>query len=173
LNNIRIIKDSIIKANVDVIVNAANTRLKRGGGVDGAIHHAEGPELQTFLNQFTPISAGEVVITPAFNLKAKQIYHAVGPIWLKDRLEIQYVEILKKTYMTIFNLAKEHNINSIAIPNIFTGVYGFPKELAASTVYELVQTMKDIKPLPFDIHFYCFDEENYLLYKEHFKDEIF
>ena len=172
MKHIKIFNDSITKANVDVIVNAANAELIRGGGVDGAIHQAAGRELQTFLNQFTPISAGEVVITPAFNLNAKHIFHAVGPIWLNNLLEHQYVETLKKTYMTIFNLAKEHNINSIAIPNISTGVYGFPKELAASTVYELVQTLKDIKPLPFDIHFYCFDEENYLLYKEFFKDEI-
>lgn len=157
-----ILNGDITTAAVDVMVNAANSQLKRGGGVDGAIHQAAGPQLQIMLNTFSPIKPGELVITEGFNLNVKYIFHAVGPIWNKDH---NAPELLRDTYMAIYKSMMKMKLKSVAIPNISTGVYGFPKQLAASIVYEATKSVESSNLI---IYFYCFDLENYNLYSSLF-----
>jgi O-acetyl-ADP-ribose deacetylase (regulator of RNase III) len=113
---------------VDAIVNAANTRLIRGGGVDGAIHRAAGPELQEELNAIGGCPTGQAVVTRAYRLKAKRIIHAVGPVWQGGgRGE---AELLASCYRTALALAAGHGLKTVAFPAISTGIYGYPLDAA-------------------------------------------
>ncbi len=124
----------ITTLNYDAIVNAANSRLAGGGGVDGAIHRAAGivqlqEACQAIIADIDSLPAGETVITPGFNLSAKHIIHTVGPIWRGgDQNEPQ---LLRNAYLNSLKLAKEHNITTIAFPAISCGAYGYPVEQAA------------------------------------------
>lgn len=127
---IEIVQGDITDLHVDAIVNAANARLIRGGGVDGAIHRAAGPELAEALARYDGCPTGGAVITPGFRLGAAWIIHAVGPVWQGGGAREE--DLLANAYRSAFNLAREHGgIRSIAFPAISTGVYGFPKEPAA------------------------------------------
>jgi O-acetyl-ADP-ribose deacetylase (regulator of RNase III) len=165
---IKIIKGDITKVNVDVVVNAANTSLMGGGGVDGAIHKAGGP---TILEECRKIVAkqggcktGEAVITSAGQLPAKFVIHTVGPIWRGGNKREK--QNLSDCYRNSLQLALDNNCNSIAFPNISTGVYGFPKaeaaKIAITTVKDFLKVHDEIK----EIIFVCFDQENYELLKE-------
>lgn len=120
----------ITTLDVDAIVNAANEQLRGGGGVDGAIHRAAGPELVKASRALRPIRTGEAVMTPAFNLHARYVIHAVGPVWHGgSRGE---AELLDSAYEASFARAREvRDVRTIAFPAISTGVYGYPKERAA------------------------------------------
>ncbi len=119
----------ITKLEVDAIVNAANSSLLGGGGVDGAIHRAAGPELKAFTAQLGGCPTGQARISPGFRLPARWVIHTVGPVWHGgDRGEAQ---LLEAAYRNSFELARLHGVRSIAFPAISTGVYRFPKEQAA------------------------------------------
>ncbi|MFC6267548.1 O-acetyl-ADP-ribose deacetylase [Frigoriflavimonas asaccharolytica] len=162
---IELLKGDITKIKVDAIVNAANTSLLGGGGVDGAIHKAGGPkileECYTIRNKQGGCKVGEAVITNAGNLSAEKIIHTVGPRWNNGNSNEE--EKLRSCYIECLKLAEANNLTSIAFPNISTGIYGFPKDKAAKIAFETVTQWKSetIK----NIIFVCFDDENYSLYK--------
>jgi O-acetyl-ADP-ribose deacetylase len=127
---IDVVHADITTLDVDAIVNAANPTLRGGGGVDGAIHRAAGPELARVAGGMAPCPTGDAVITPGFNLRAKFVIHAVGPIWRGGSHDES--ELLRRAYERSFALAEEQSaIRSIAFPAISTGAYGFPKPAAA------------------------------------------
>jgi len=132
-------KHSRTTQDVDVIVNAANPYLLPGGGVDGAIHRAAGPLLYEELKHYKGLPTGKVLLTKGYKLKAPYIIHAVGPIWDEEKKDT-LSSLLTQTYQSIYEIVSLHGFKTIAIPNISTGVYGFPKTLAASLV---IQTTLD------------------------------
>jgi O-acetyl-ADP-ribose deacetylase (regulator of RNase III) len=168
---IEIIRGDITALEVDAIVNAANSSLMGGGGVDGAIHGAAGPELLAECRRIAaarrPGEAcppGEAVITGAYRLPCKKVIHTVGPIWQGGgRGE---PEILASCYRNSLFLANSEGLAAIAFPNISTGIYGYPREAAAETALKAV---KDTLPRTGGINqvlCVCFDEANYRLYQE-------
>ena len=135
---IEIFRGDITTLEVDAIVNAANSALAGGGGVDGAIHRAAGPELVRASRALAPCPPGDAVITPGFDLPARYVIHAVGPIWSGGgRGE---PELLRSAYDRSFALAlAQGDVGSIAFPAISTGVYGFPKPLAAEIAMDAMR----------------------------------
>jgi O-acetyl-ADP-ribose deacetylase (regulator of RNase III) len=157
---IEIVRGDITTLDVDAIVNAANSTLLGGGGVDGAIHRAAGPELASASGPLGPCPPGEAIITPGFRLRARFVIHAVGPIWSGgDHGE---PAILRRAYSHAFQIARETSgIRSIAFPAISTGAYGFPKDRAARIA---LTVMVDNEP-QFDRIVAClFDSESEQLY---------
>lgn len=162
---ITLTKADITKTVADAIVNAANSSLLGGGGVDGAIHRAGGKAIlddcRAIRNRQGKCATGEAVITTAGNLPAKKVIHTVGPVW--NGGTIGEPEKLRDCYLNSLKLASEHGLKSIAFPNISTGIYGYPKEEAAAVA---VQTVRDFDSDAIEeVIFVCFDEENYLIYK--------
>ena len=161
--NIELVKGDITKMEVDAIVNAANKSLLGGGGVDGAIHRAAGPELLDECRSLNGCETGESKITKSYNLMAKFIIHTVGPVWHGGMNNES--QLLTNCYKNSLQLALDNNLSGIAFPNISTGVYRFPKDLASSiairTVNNFLNQTKKIKK----VLFVCFDEENYDIYK--------
>ena len=164
---IELTKGDITKMQVDAIVNAANTSLLGGGGVDGAIHRAGGPAI---LEECMKIRArqggckvGEAVITTAGNMPAKYVIHTVGPVWSQGKKDAD--ELLTNAYRNSLTLALENNVKTIAFPNISTGIYHFPKDRAAAiaigTVNEFLSKHQQIDK----VIFVCFDEENFEIYQ--------
>ena len=132
---IEIFRGDITTLDVDAIVNAANAALAGGGGVDGAIHRAAGPELVRASRALAPCPPGEAVITPGFDLPARYVIHAVGPVWSGGAAGEP--ALLRSAYDRSFSLAvAQGDVRSIAFPALSTGVYGFPKPLAAEIAME-------------------------------------
>ncbi|WP_439881760.1 O-acetyl-ADP-ribose deacetylase [Pontibacter sp. MBLB2868] len=166
---IDVIKGDITKQEVDAIVNAANSSLLGGGGVDGAIHRAGGPAILEECKQIRAkqggCPTGEAVITTGGKLPAKYVIHTVGPVWHGGNQ--REPELLANCYRNSLQLANENDVQSIAFPNISTGVYGYPKDKAANVAVQAVQDylqqhqQSGIK----NVRFVCFDDENYALYK--------
>ena len=157
----------------DAIVNAANSSLMGGGGVDGAIHRAAGPGLLEECIRIArerrdipngPCPAGDAVITGPGKLPCKKIIHTVGPIWHGGKY--REPEILASCYRKSLLLAEAAGLTSIAFPNISTGVYGYPKDKAARVAVEAVRKTLDETPGIKRVVFVCFDEENFRLYAE-------
>src|SRR5262245_9215688 len=146
----------ITTLDADAIVNAANTRLQRGGGVDGAIHRAAGPELQAACNTLGGCETGSAKITRGYRLPARHVIHAVGPVWHGGGSNED--ALLASCYRTALDLAAEHELASIAFPAISTGIYGFPADRAAriavSTVASVLQSPRVITR----VVFCCFAE---------------
>ncbi|MBM3435203.1 MAG: O-acetyl-ADP-ribose deacetylase [Bacteroidetes bacterium] len=161
---IHIEQGDITKLSADAIVNAANRSLLGGGGVDGAIHRAAGPQLLEECRMLNGCHTGDVKITKGYNLPAKYVIHAVGPVWRGGTSGEP--ELLRSCYLKSLHLAADHNLISIAFPNISTGIYGFPKEKAAEIAIVTVQEWSRENALPEKIFFVCFDEENFRLYRE-------
>ena len=160
MGKIQVIHGDITKMLVDAIVNAANSGLQGGGGVDGAIHRAGGPSIMEECRKFGGCPTGEAVMTTAGNLPAKFVIHTVGPIWNGGNSNEE--QLLANTYQNSLKLANENQIKSIAFPNISTGIYGFPKDKAARIAIDT--TRKFLKSSDIDVTFVCFDDENYNLY---------
>jgi len=163
---INYIQADITQLEVDAIVNAANTSLLGGGGVDGAIHRAGG---KAILDDCIKIRdrqggcpVGEAVITTAGKLPSKKVIHTVGPRWNGGKN--QEAEKLANCYRNVLTLAEEEGLQTIAFPNISTGIYGFPKQQAAEIAIKTVQSIdSDVVK---EVTFVCFDKENYALYAE-------
>ncbi len=161
---IKIVSDDITKLKVDAIVNAANTSLLGGGGVDGAIHRAAGKELLEECKTLNGCATGEAKITRGYLLPAKYVIHTVGPVWHGGKNNEE--AILSSCYRNCLLLAVKNNIKSIAFPNISTGVYHFPKEKAAEiAIIEVNKFLKGNNSIE-EIIFVCFDNENFNLYKK-------
>jgi O-acetyl-ADP-ribose deacetylase len=131
------VSGDITKLHVDAIVNAANTSLLGGGGVDGSIHRAAGPELLEACRKLHGCATGDAKATPGFRLLARWVFHAVGPVW--NGGEHGEDELLMGCYRRCLELAREHHVKSIAFPAISTGVYGFPSERAAKIAIRTVR----------------------------------
>jgi len=163
-NQIQLLQTDITKLKVDAIVNAANSQLAGGGGVDGAIHRGAGPELPEACKKLNGCPTGSAKLTSGFNLPAKFIIHTVGPVWRGGNSNEK--GLLESCYRTSLEIAAQNNISSIAFPNISTGIYGFPKDEAAEIAINTVTKFLGQNQLPTQVFFVCFDEENYTLYDE-------
>ena len=162
-NSIKLVKGDITKMVVDCIVNAANTTLLGGGGVDGAIHRAGGPaildECRKIIARQGGCKVGHAVITTAGSLQCKFVIHTVGPVWNGGQKNEK--EKLAGCYRNSLQLAVENNCSTIAFPNISTGIYKFPKEEAAEIA---VHTVREFLSKPCKIEeviFVCFDDDNF------------
>ena len=159
---IKVIRGDITTLNIDAIVNAANCSLLGGGGVDGAIHRAAGPQLLETCRKLNGCNTGEARITPGFQLPAKYIIHTPGPIWYNGSHHEE--ELLRACYTNSLARATELHCQSIAFPCISTGVYGYPKREATQIAIDVVQAWS--KELPKTILFCCFTSDMFQLYQE-------
>jgi O-acetyl-ADP-ribose deacetylase (regulator of RNase III) len=170
MDSIEIIKGDITKTHCDAIINAANTSLLGGGGVDGAIHRNGGAkileECRKIIAKQGGCKTGEAVITTAGNLPAKFVIHTVGPVW--NGGSNNEIEKLSNCYINSLKLANENGCKTIAFPNISTGIYKFPKDLAAQVAKKIVQDYLQETDIE-KVMFVCFDEENFNLYQDIFK----
>ena len=161
------VQGDITTTRVDAIVNAANTSLLGGGGVDGAIHRAAGPELLAECRKLGGCATGEGKVTPGFHLPAKWVFHVVGPVWQGGGHDED--DLLSNCYRRSLELAKEHHVRSIAFPAISTGVYQFPPKRAARIAIDTVREYVDASGVEV-VRFVCFDRETLAIY-EHILDE--
>jgi O-acetyl-ADP-ribose deacetylase (regulator of RNase III) len=165
INRIEIEKGDITKFNVDAIVNAANTSLLGGGGVDGAIHRAAGPKLLEECQTLNGCPTGEAKITGGYNLPAKYVIHTVGPVWSGGNHNEE--TLLANCYRNSLHLAVENKIKSIAFPAISTGVYHFPIEQATKIAVKETKEFLEKNKFIQKVIFVCFDEDTYRVYKEY------
>lgn len=159
---ISIIEGDITKQNVEAIVNAANSTLLGGGGVDGAIHRAAGPRLLEECRTLNGCETGEARITKGYNLPARWIIHTVGPVWNGGQNHED--ELLRRCYSNSLSLAAEHRIRTIAFPSISTGVYGFPIERASRIALSSIMKHLSNHPLPENITVVCFSKNDFIVY---------
>lgn len=166
-SKISVIMGDITRQSVDAVVNAANTSLLGGGGVDGAIHRAGGKaildECIQIRNRQGGCKTGEAVITAGGNLPAKYVIHTVGPVYSTSNAA-KAETLLANAYSNSLKLAVDNNIKTIAFPNISTGIYHFPKDKAAAIAIKTVKEFLETDNLIEQVIFVCFDEENYELY---------
>jgi O-acetyl-ADP-ribose deacetylase (regulator of RNase III) len=163
-SGIELIKGDITSLEIDAIVNAANKTLMGGGGVDGAIHNAAGPELNMECKKLNGCETGQSKLTSGYNLKAKYIIHTVGPVWhggIRDE-----VQLLTSCYQTSLAIANEQKFKSVAFPAISTGVYGFPQELAAMIAINETKRFLAKHKYPGKVIFVTFSDDNYEIYRQ-------
>ncbi len=158
-----VVEGDITKLAVDAIVNAANPELAGGGGVDGAIHQAAGPELLRASLALGGCAPGDAKATPGFELPAKWVFHAVGPIWRGGSFGED--QALASCYRRCLELAMVHDAKTIAFPAISTGVYGFPRRRAAEIAVRIVNEWADECGVA-RVLFCCFNRETFDLYEE-------
>jgi len=158
------VRGDITQQLVDAIVNAANTTLLGGGGVDGAIHRAAGPELLEECGTLGGCPTGEAKITKGYRLPAKYVIHTVGPVWSGGRR--REPELLRGCYVNALRLAAQHGVRSIAFPSISTGAYGYPMEQAARTAVETVRGELAQTTTVELVRFVCFSAEDLQVYQE-------
>jgi O-acetyl-ADP-ribose deacetylase len=163
-NKVQIDRCDITKLKVDAIVNAANTSLLGGGGVDGAIHRAAGPKLLEECRTLNGCPTGNAKITKGYNLPVKYVIHTVGPVWNGGNYSEE--KLLADCYRNSLRLAVENNIRTIAFPAISTGVYHFPLEQATKiAIKETKEFLKENKSIE-KVIFVCFDEKTYQVYQD-------
>lgn len=162
---LEIVKGDITKLKMDAIVNAANSSLLGGGGVDGAIHRAAGPTLLEECRKLNGCETGEAKITNGYNLPAKFVIHTVGPVW--NGGEYNEDNLLESCYKNSLKLAVENKIKTIAFPAISTGIYGFPLEQATQIAIKVVKEFISTKPGITKVIFVCFDTKTESLYKKY------
>lgn len=171
---IRLVQGDITTLDVDAVVNAANSSLMGGGGVDGAIHRAGGPSILAECREVVARQGGcppgEAVITGGGDLPARHVIHTVGPIWDAAHAA-EHDATLASAYRASLALAAEHGLASVAFPNISTGVYGFPKARAARVAVDTVRTVLAEPTSVGEVVFVCHDDENHRLYTELLADD--
>lgn len=166
--HLQVVHGDITRMEVDAIVNAANSGLLGGGGVDGAIHGAGGPAIgnacRAIRDSQGGCPTGEAVITTGGLLPAPYVIHAVGPVWKGGGQDED--ALLASAYRNSIRLAGEQGLRTIAFPNISTGIYGFPRERAVDVAIRAVREALPKAPSIEQVTFVCFDDENYRLYRE-------
>lgn len=160
--NLRAIKGDITLLDVDAIVNAANSTLLGGSGVDGAIHAAAGPGLLEECRRVGGCPTGEARMTEGYRLKARKVIHAVGPVWYGGSRAER--ELLAACYRHSLSLAAEHGLGSIAFPCISTGAFGFPSELAAPIALRAVRDFTSSNDIVKEVVFCCFSSRDLAFY---------
>lgn len=163
---IHLLQGDITRIQAEAIVNAANSSLLGGGGVDGAIHRAGGKtilaECQAIRARQGGCAPGDAVITGAGNLPASYVIHTVGPVWQGGGKG--EAEVLRSAYLRCFDLVEEHHIRTVSFPNISTGIYGFPKALAARIALEAISTRLSAQIE--HVNIVCFDAESYAIWHD-------
>ncbi|HAJ64489.1 MAG TPA: O-acetyl-ADP-ribose deacetylase [Cyanobacteria bacterium UBA8543] len=162
MNRITVIQGDITQQKVDAIVNAANSSLLGGGGVDGAIHRAAGSELLEECRKLNGCKTGDAKITFGYNLPAKWVIHPVGPIWQGGKQNED--ELLASCYRRCLELAQEHSIGTIAFPAISTGIYGFPMERASWIAIREIKAFLENNTSIEQVILVCFGEQAYNCY---------
>lgn len=166
--HLQVVHGDITRMEVDAIVNAANSGLLGGGGVDGAIHGAGGPAIMNACRAIRDAQGGcptgEAVITTGGLLPAPYVIHAVGPVWKGGSQDED--ALLASAYRNSVRLAGEQGLRTLAFPNISTGIYGFPRERAVDSAIRAVREALPKAPSLEQVTFVCFDDENYRLYRE-------
>jgi len=169
--HLQVVHGDITRMEVDAIVNAANNGLLGGGGVDGAIHGAGGPAIGAACRAIRDAQGGcptgEAVITTGGLLPAPYVIHAVGPVWQGGAQNED--TLLASAYRNSIRLAADHNLRTVAFPNISTGIYGFPRDRAVDIAIGAVREALGRAPSIEQVTFVCFDDENFKLYRERLK----
>ena len=161
---VELVKADITLLDVDAIVNAANNSLLGGGGVDGAIHNAAGPDLLAECEGLNGCETGQSKITNGYRLKAKHVIHTVGPVWYGGYKDEH--SLLASCYQTSLSLAKEKKIKTVAFPGISTGAYGFPKDLAALIAVTETKRFLTKNCYPEKVIFVTFGDDSYETYRK-------
>ena len=169
---LKCIQADITTVAVDIIVNAANSSLLGGSGVDGAIHRKGGPAIleacQKIRSQQGKCKTGKAVITTAGNLQATYVIHTVGPVWNHGGTDKEW--LLQNCYKNSMDLAIAHQATTIAFPCISTGIYKFPKELASRIAVDSVSTYKNQDQIK-EVIFVCYEKEDYMIYENLLQNE--
>jgi O-acetyl-ADP-ribose deacetylase (regulator of RNase III) len=163
------LQGDITTLRVDAVVNAANTSLLGGGGVDGAIHRAAGPELLAACRKLGGCVTGDAKATSGFQLPAKWVFHAVGPVWRDG--EHGEDDLLASCYRRCLALAKEHQVRTLAFPAISTGIYHFPRERASRIAIETVRKHVEASGVEV-VQFACFDAETLSIYERLLAEDV-
>ena len=169
MHQLKAIQGDITQVHVDAIVNAANTTLLGGGGVDGAIHWAAGPGLYAACLKFHGCPTGEARITHGFRLPAKYVIHTPGPIWHGGTNDED--ELLANSYRNSLQLAEENDCRTVAFPSISTGVYAFPLARAAHIAITTIRDFLKTSQVVDEVEMVCFDPTTYAAYQKEIKEE--